>query len=167
MRSEAGRAGSQSACQSVSQSVGLCVGRFMFMHGGDKDQGPTSRSPDRVRINNKLEAVKCGCGAEKKWTRPAEGSVQCIALHEDGGVMVIADIAVFDQSFIIRQTNKHQQRQQQQARIIIIIVFSGRTAAHARWGMAGSLWPHRLLSNVHAGRIHRPTRAQSYPARVP
>lgn len=23
--------------------------------------------------------------------------------------------------------------------------------------MAGSLWPHRLLSNVHAGRIHRPT----------
>lgn len=86
----------------------------MFMHGGDKDQGPTSRSPDRVRINNKLEAVKCGCGAEKKWTRPAERSVQCIALHETGGVMVIADIAVIDQSFIIIQTNKHQQRQRQQ-----------------------------------------------------
>lgn len=67
--------------------------------------------------------------------------------------MVIAVIAVIDQSFTRPTSSSSSSSSHQESSS------SSSQAAqqHARWGMAGSLWPHRLLSNVHAGRIHRPT----------
>lgn len=51
-------------------------------------------------------------------------------------------------------TSRHHPDHQAPA---IVVLSSQAAQQHPRWGLAGSLWPHRLLSNVHAGRIHRPT----------